>query len=289
MMAIANDKPAPDWRNFAAWGAVGAIGYILAVCGGILLLQDDGIGAILRGLPRSKQLAATLGLGLIFAMAVAGFISRKRPISLRNVRNSVIRDVVAVGVLLVFVWGFSALARASALGAMGASEWVAAVTGSVLIFFALLGTLATASAHTRADLLDDEVAAEEMRERGRLFLYSFAWMAACGLLLIGLSLAGPGGVLPAAAALAGALVLIAVMSVLGIATWRLSDELVHTLSHETGNLAFYFIWVLGGGWAILARLGFVAAPAPLDWLTMFTVLLFAASFIAAGRRKLLSR
>ena len=205
-------------------------------------------------------------------MALTGFSSRKRPVSVRNFRNFVLRDGAAIGTCLFFFWGLNALDRAGVLGAMGVSEWVAAVTGSVLIFFAVLGTLAMASAHTGADLIDDEVAAEEMRERGRLFLYSFIWMAALGLLLIVLSLAGPGGVLSPAAALAGALVLIAVLTVLGFATWRLSDELMRTLSHEAGNMAFYLILVLGGGWAMLAHLGFVAAPAPLDWLTMFTVL-----------------
>ena len=198
-------------------------------------------------------------------------------------------DGAAIGTCLFYFWGLNALDRAGVLGAMGASEWVAAVTGSVLIFFAVLGTFVTASAHTGADLIDDEVAAEEMRERGRLFLYSFIWMAALGLLLIVLSFAGPGGALSPAAALAGALVLIAVLAVLGFATWPLSDELMRTLSFETGNMAFYLILVLGGGWALLARLGFMAAPAPLDWLTMFTVLWFAASFIVLGRRKLLTR
>jgi hypothetical protein len=45
--------------------------------------------------------------------------------------------------------------------------------------------------------------------------------------------------------------LIAALFVLGIATWRLSDELTRTLSYETGNMAFYLILVLGGGWAML--------------------------------------
>ena len=133
------------------------------------------------------------------------------------------------------MWGFSALAAAGVLGAMGASEWVAAVTGSVIVFFAVLGTFAMATVHTSANLVDDEMTADDMRERGRLFLCSFAWMVACGLLLIVLSLAGPGGVLSPATALAGALVLIAVLAVLGIATWRLSDELMRTLSYETGK------------------------------------------------------
>ena len=286
---MTTDEPTPTWRNIAAWGAVGAGGYVLAVLGGVSLLQEDGMGALLRELSRSKQLAAILGLGLFFSMALTGFSSRKRPVSVRNFRNFVLRDGAAIGTCLFFFWGLNALDRAGVLGAMGVSDWVAAVTGSVLIFFAVLGTLATASAHTGADLIDDEVAAEEMRERGRLFLYSFIWMATLGLLLIVLSFAGPGGALSPAAALAGALVLIAVLTVLGFATWPLSDELMRTLSYETGNMAFYLILVLGGGWAILARLGFMGAPAPLDWLTMFTVLWFVASFIAAGRRKLLTR
>ncbi len=274
---MANDQPTPKWRNFATWSAVAAIIYILVVWGGTSLLREDGMGTALR----SKAAVAMLGLGLVFSMTVVGFSSWKRAFSLRAFRNYVIRSAVAVVICLLVIWAFSAFA-----GAMGATEWVAAVVGSVLITVASLGILAVASAHTGADLIDDEVAADEMRERGRLLLYSFVWIAAYGLLLIVLGLAGPGGVLSPAAALAGALLLIIVLSVLGIATWRLSDELGRTLSHEASNMAFYLILVLGGGWAMLAHLGFVAGPAPLDWLTLFIVLLFAASFIAAGRRKL---
>lgn len=62
-----------------------------------------------------------------------------------------------------------------------------------------------------------------------------------------------------------------------------------TLSHETGSLAFYLVLGLGGGWALLAHLGFAAAPAALDWLTLFIVLLFAASVIAVARRNLFTR
>jgi hypothetical protein len=39
---------------------------------------------------------------------------------------------------------------------------------------------------------------------------------------------------------------------------------------------------------MLAHLGFVAAPASLGWLTLFLLLLFAATFIALGRRRLLA-
>ena len=283
---MANQVPAPAWRSLAVWSAVGAVFYILALLGGTALLRGDGPGAIFGALFRSERLAAMLGLGLVFSMAVIGFTNRKRPVSLQSLRNFAIRDAVVMIVFLLAVWGGSRLAAAGVLGAMSVSERVAAGTGAVLVLLAFLGSLVTASAHTRVDVIGNEVAAEELRERGRLFLCSFAWMAACGLLLIGLSLAGHGGVLPPATALAVALVLIAVLTALGIAAWRLSDELGRVLSRETGHVAFYLVLPLGGGWAMLAHLGFTASPAPLDWLTLFTVL-FAASFIAVGRRKLL--
>jgi len=286
---MANDKRAPSWCNFAVWGAVGAWGYILVVCGAVAIIEDDGLGKLLRALPRSAKVAAWIGMGLVFATAVVGFSNRKRPVTLRNFRNFVIRDVTVFIVFLLFIWGFSALARAGVLGALGASEWAAAVTGSVLVFFGFLGGLVMSSIHTSANLVDYEMAADDMRERGGLFLCSFAWMVAWGLLQIGLSLAGSGKLLSPGAALAGALVLIAILSVLGIASWRMNDELGRTLSREAGNMAFYLILLVGGGWAMLAHLGFAAAPAPLDWLTLFTVLMFAASFIAVGRRKLLTR
>ena len=277
---MAKDEPVPTWRNFAAWSAVGALVYILAVWAATALLHQDMMDAILR----PTKVTAQLGLAMIFSMVVVGFTGRKRPLSLRTFRNFLIQNLVAIILFLLALWGFKSFG-----GAMGVSEGVAAVTGLLLIVLAFFGSFAVASVHMGANLVEDEMAADDMRERGRLIICSLVWMAACGLLLIGLSLAGPGGVLPPAAALAGALVLIVILTVLGIAAWRLSDELGRTLSHETGNMAFYLIWVLGSGWAVLAHLGFVAAPAPLDWVTTFTILLFAATFIVLGRRKLLTR
>jgi hypothetical protein len=260
---------------------VGAIFYVLAVWGISSLLHEDGTGAMFR----SKEVAAKVGLGLIFSMACVGFSSRKRPISLRTVRNFLTSSVLAVVVCLLVLWGFSTFVGA---GVLGASEWVAAVVGSALVIFAFLGIVSLALAYKGGHFMQADTA-DQLRERGRLFLYSYVWMAACGLLLIVLSLAGPAGVLSPAAAVAGALVLIPVLTGLGIAVWRLMDELDRTLSCEAGNMAFYLILVLGGGWAMLAQLGFVAGPAPLDWLTLLTVLMFVASFIAVGRRKLLAR
>jgi len=185
---MTNDMPMPTPRNFAAWSAVGAILYILVVWVATARLHQDVMDVILR----PTKVTAELGLFLICSMAVTGFTNRKRPISLRTLRNFLIQNAVAIIAFLLVIWGFSALARTSTVTVSG---WTAAMVGATLVVLAVLGTLATASAHTSLDLIDDEMAAEELRERGRSFFYSFLWMIACGLLLIGLSLAGPGGLL----------------------------------------------------------------------------------------------
>jgi len=277
---MANDKSAPTGRYFGSWAAVGAIFYILALWVAMLVLHQDIIDVVLR----PTWVTAQLGLALLFSAAVIGFTGRKRPLNPKTLCNFLIQNAVAILAFLLVIWGFTALARTD----VGASEWIAAVMGATLVVIAVLGGLATASVHTGLGLVDDEMAAEDMRERGRLIFFSFTWIACYGLLLIGLGLAGA-GVLAPAAALAGALVLVVILALLTTAAWRLQDELGRTLSHETGNMAFYLIFVIGGGWAILAHLGFAPAPAPLDWVTMVTVLLFAASFIVLGRRKLLTR
>ena len=84
-----------------------------------------------------------------------------------------------------------------------------------------------------------------------------------------------------------ALVLVALAGLLTIAQWRQMDELMRGMSQECGNLSFYLVMLLGGGWAMLAHLGLATAPAPLDWLTMFLGLTLVAAFIAVGRRGML--
>lgn len=285
-MAVANEMPVSNGRNIMAWSLVGAGFYVLAVSLGVWLLEGEGPGELLDALLRSAKLAGMLGLGMIASMAAFGFSSRRRPFNARTFRNFVIQQGVAVGAFLLLVWCFRSLADT---GAMTGSVWAAAVTGATIICIACLGSLAVATANTRANIIDDETALEELRERGRLLLYSFAWMIGWGMLMIVLALSGPAGVLSREAAIGGVVAMLAVTTWLVIAIWRLMDELDHTLSYETGNMAFYLILIVGGGWAVLAHLGFAQAPAPLDWVTMLTVLMFVASFIVLGRRKLLVR
>jgi hypothetical protein len=172
------------------------------------------------------------------------------------------------------------------LTAMGVSATIALGLGAVLLLFAVMGLLRLAAAHAPgAAVPPDETDAN--LERGRPRLYSLIVIAMMGLTLVLLSLVGPDGPLSPAITLVSVLVLLGIATGLTVAMWPLLDELPRTMSRETGNTAFYLIVVIGGSWAILAHLGFAPAPTPLDWLTMFTLIMFTASFIVVGRRGLL--
>ena len=47
-MEMVTNETTPTWRNFAAWGAVGAGAYILVVCGGVIAPASRQHGRITR-------------------------------------------------------------------------------------------------------------------------------------------------------------------------------------------------------------------------------------------------
>jgi hypothetical protein len=53
-------------------------------------------------------------------------------------------------------------------------------------------------------------------------------------------------------------------------------------------MSYGLVFVVVGGWSMLSHLGYVAAPQPLDLLSLFYVLVLLASFIAVGRRGMLT-
>lgn len=265
------------WRNFASWSAAGAIPIVGAVIAA-WLIKGIPLDEVLRSDPDPKVVVA-----LLLSMAVVGLTSRNTPFTWRALRNFVILGATASAVAILAISGVRA-----GFGPLGLSQWVAVGTGLALVFLAAFFSLAMAAGRKGWNLVEPEQL-EILRERSRLTFLSWTAVATMGLMLVVLALAGPGGAVPPAAALAGVLALLAATTALTIACWRLMDELDRTLSYEAGNLAFYLLLLLGGGWAVLAHLAYVPAAAPLDWLTMLTVVSFPASVIAAGRRKLLTQ
>lgn len=173
-----------------------------------------------------------------------------------------------------------------AVGGLGLSGTIAAL---VAVLYAVIGIgilIGTASPGMGAKFLNVEDA-DELREQKRVMVLSGASMLLWGASLLALALAAPDGPLPQAAALAigiGGLVIGIVVSVL---VYRASDELMAAVNLEAGALGYGMVSLVIGVWAMLAHLGYAAATAPLDLLTLFYVLVLAASFIAVGRRGML--
>jgi hypothetical protein len=174
-----------------------------------------------------------------------------------------------------------------AVGGLSASATIAALVG---VLYAVIGigiAVGTASPGLGARFLNVEDA-DELREQKKMLLWSGAAMLLWGVALLALALAAPDGPVPQSAALAvggGGLVVGIALSVM---VYRISDELMLAVNLEAGALSYALLSLVVGLWAALAHLGYAAAPQPLDLLTLFYVLVLAASFIAVGRRGMLT-
>lgn len=191
------------------------------------------------------------------------------------------------------VVGYAAAASAlqfidsPAIGGLGKSATIAALVGVLYAVIGLGVGLGTASPKVGARFLNVEDA-DELREQKKVLTWSGAGMVLSGLSLIALALAAPEGPVPQALALvlgAGGMVVSVVMSVV---IYRQCDELMRAVNLEASAVGYAMVLVIVGLWAMLAHLGYAAAPAPLDLLTLFHVLVLLASFIATGRRGMLT-
>lgn len=175
----------------------------------------------------------------------------------------------------------------SAVGGLDLSATIAALVGAIYVVIGAGITFGTANPQLGARFLNVEDA-DELREQKKMLGLSGIAMLLWGGALVALALAAPGGPVPSGAALAiglGGLVIGTAMSVL---IYRECDELMTAVNLEAGALSSGLLFVVVGGWAVCAHLGYAAAPAPLDLLTLFYVLLLLASFIAVGRRGMLA-
>lgn len=175
----------------------------------------------------------------------------------------------------------------SAVGGLGLSATLAALVGVLYCVIGFGIVIGTSSPGIGAKFLNVEDA-DELREQKRMLVLSGASMLLWGVSLLALALAAPDGPVPQVAALAvggGALVIGIALSVL---VYRASDELMAAVNLEAGALSYGIVSLVVGLWAMLAHLGYAAAPAPLDLLTLFYVLALVASFIAVGRRGMLA-
>ena len=173
-----------------------------------------------------------------------------------------------------------------AIGGLGASATVAALVGVTYCVIAVGMLIGTASPRLGARFLNVEDA-DELREQQRMLVLSGVAMLLWGAALMALAFAAPDGPVPQPVALvigAGGLL---IGTVISLAVYRSCDELMLAVNLEAGALSYGLVLLVVGLWAMLAHLGYVTGPQPLDLLSLFYVLVLVASFIAVGRRGML--
>lgn len=187
-----------------------------------------------------------------------------------------------------FDWGFDEmLTSAMAQGSIGASNGVAFVLGGLLILVSLvvgIGSLFPGYG-IKAKMFEDRKDWEDQRG---LHLMSALGCFAWGALMVLLALVEP-LTLPVGPALLASLAFLTL--VLIYSCWqivRAFDELWRDLSQTMCTWGFYGAFVIGGGWSVLAHLGLAPVLAPLDWISLLTILSLVGSIIANGQRGLLT-
>lgn len=181
---------------------------------------------------------------------------------------------------VLMLWGTAMLGKTGAVRPGGVSERLAVVVGVLQISFGLTAAAMRASAH----FLDDKEESEELRRQGRALLLGAAALIAAGSSLILLRYAGPGRLVSPTGGLVFVMLLTLLATVLSNLRLRVLDELDRAVARESGYLAFVWFSMVGGTWAILTHLGFVAAATPLNWLTMIYGFSFVAGIIALAHR-----
>lgn len=167
------------------------------------------------------------------------------------------------------------------------SQVAAALVGLVYCLTAAAVAFGLVSPSLGARFLNVEDA-EELREQRRMLAFSAISMIAMGVILFLLAVSGPGGIVEPLVAVSATLSLLCLVTVLSLAQWHLMDELLREVSSAGGNVSYYLVALIGGGWAVLAHLGYVVPPAPLDWITMFAGLALVGTFAAAAKRGMLT-
>lgn len=199
---------------------------------------------------------------------------------------------IAVGFTLGGLAGYGGANLVDEVLVEGGLEAISPSTGAALligVIYLMMGTFVLAgliNSKLGAKVLNVEDA-EEIAEQKAMFVNSGAALALWGAALAALALAAPVGPLAAPAAL-----LLAAGGLLG-GTWfgwqayRLSDELWLAVNLESAALSFSLVFAVLCGWGMLAHLGYIAGPQPLDLLTACYVLMLVASYIVIGKRGML--
>lgn len=163
------------------------------------------------------------------------------------------------------------------------------IAGLVAVIYIMIAGIVLAGASSPAlgaRILNVEDA-DEVREMKAQFVTAGTAMLLWGAALLALALAEPAGPVAAPVSLAIGAGGLLTGTWFAIRSYRSYDELMLAMNLEAGAISYGLVLVVLGGWGMLAHLGYLGAPQPLDILTGCYVLVLLASFIAVGRRGML--
>lgn len=195
---------------------------------------------------------------------------------------------MAVGGLVGYGAGYWAggYADAREMEDIPLSVEIAGIVAMTYVVIAAMVLVGSASPAIGARMLNVEDA-DEVREMKAQFVSSGIAMLLWGVALLALVLAEPVGPLAAPLALAIGAGGMVIGLWFAFKSYRAADELMLAMNLEAGALTYGLVLVVVGGWGMGAHLGYLSAPAPLDLLTAFYVLVLVGTFISVGRRGML--
>lgn len=180
------------------------------------------------------------------------------------------------------------LVEAGLLGELDGSAMIALGIALIYVVTALAVGVGAISPGFGSTFLNVEDA-DELREMKQTLIASGIGMFTLGLALAALALGSPGGLVDPSDALIVAALLFIAGAITGFWSHQHSDELMREVGRETGTLSYYLCVSIIGGWAALAHVSVVSAPAMLDILSIFWVVALVAAFWVCGRRGMLNR
>lgn len=177
---------------------------------------------------------------------------------------------------------------AGVLGELSGSQVAALLVALIYMLMGVFAGIGTVSPRLGAQFLNVEDA-EELAEERAMLVPSAISCILLSLALVALALAGVRAMLSPTAALAIVGVAIIAATWPSLRSMHSADELMRDVMREGASASFYLGFAVIGGWAMLAHLGFVAAPAMLDVISLIYALTLIGCFWVIGRRGMMIR
>jgi hypothetical protein len=160
--------------------------------------------------------------------------------------------------------------------------------GMVYLLMAVFVGLGTLVPRAGAKLLN-VADSDDLIDQRAMLLGSSASSGALGAALMLMAASGPGGSVSDGLALASLAFALVLGTVLTILQWRHYDELMRQVSWESSAFGLGLLFPALVAWAALAHLGWTAALDPLGVIALSASTLLIGTFIAAGRRGMLTQ